>query len=276
MRIKKLTRRERNMSITIRDILKVITNPLLLPENTVDRLEYGDPDFVVKGVATTFIASQEAIEQAISMGVNFIISHEGIFFSHRDRQQMLREDPVYLEKRRLIKDNSIAVYRYHDGIHKCMPDGIMTGLLQSLKWQNYETESSPTISVLEMPAMELHDVITHIKKELGIGYIRAIGDLSAQCKRIGVLVGYRGHWDSVIPLFEKQQPDLVIYGEGPEWEVPEYVRDAVQQGRHKALIVLGHAESEMSGMKYLARQLQVKFPELPVCFIPQKPVFQVC
>ena len=263
------------MSTTIQNILEAITNPVLLPENTVDRLESGEPDFVVKGVATTFIADQEAIEQAIGMGVNFIISHEGIFFSHRDSRQMLREDPVYLEKRRLIEDNSIAIYRYHDGIHKDMPDGIMTGLLQSLKWQMYEVESSPTASILEIPAMELRDVIAHIKNELGIGYVRVMGDLSMPCRRIGVLVGYRGSGELVIPLFENEHPDLVIYGEGPEWEAPEYIRDAVQQGRQKALIVLGHAESEMPGMKYLARQLKGMFPELPVHFIPQKPIFQL-
>lgn len=263
------------MSVTILEILKAITNPEVLPENSVDRLEYGEPDLVVKGVATTFIASQEAIEQAIDMGINFIISHEGIFFSHRDSRQMLREDPVYLGKRRLIEDNSIVVYRYHDGIHRNMPDGIMTGLLQSLKWQKYEVESSPTASILRIPVMRLHDVVVHIKKELGIGYVRVMGDLSMPCRQIGVLVGYRGSGELVIPLFEKAHPDLVIYGEGPEWEVPEYVRDAVRQGRQKALIVLGHAESEMPGMEYLARQLQVKFPELPVHFIPQKPIFQV-
>lgn len=263
------------MSVTILEILKAITNPDVLPENTVDRLEYGDPDFVVKGVATAFIASQETIEKAISLGVNFIISHEGIFFSHRDKRQILKENQVYLEKCKLIEDNGIAVYRYHDGIHRSMPDGIMTGLLQSLKWQKYEAESSPSVSILEIPAMELQDVIAHIKKELGIRYVRAMGDLSMLCRRVGILVGNRGSGEAVIPPFEKEHPDLVIYGEGPEWETPEYVRDAVWQGRQKALIVLGHAESEMPGMEYLARQLKVEFPELPIHFIPQKPIFQV-
>ncbi len=263
------------MSVTIQDILKAMSNTEGLPDNTVDRLEFGDPDLVAEGVATMFIASQEAIEQAIGMGINFIISHEGIFFSHWDKLQMLQEDQVYLEKCRLIRENNIAIYRYHDGIHKDIPDGITTGLLQSLKWQKYEVKSSPTASILEIPELELQDVIAHIKRELGIGYVRAIGNLSMKCRRIGVMVGYRGSMESVIPIFEKDHPDLVIYGEGPEWEAPEYVRDAVQQDRQKALIVLGHSESEMPGMEYLARQLQVRFPELPVHFIPQKPIFQV-
>jgi hypothetical protein len=95
------------------------------------------------------------------------------------------------------------------------------------------------------------------------------------CKRVGVLVGYRGGGESVLPLFEKENLDLVIYGEGPEWETPEYVRDAVRQGRKKALIVLGHAESEMPGMEYFARELQEKFPSIPVHFLPEKSVFRI-
>ena len=95
------------------------------------------------------------------------------------------------------------------------------------------------------------------------------------CKRIGVLVGYRGGGEQVIPLFENEGFDLVIYGEGPEWETPEYVRDAVRQGKKKGLLVLGHAESEMPGMRFLARELQDKFPGIPVHFLPQEPIFGI-
>jgi putative NIF3 family GTP cyclohydrolase 1 type 2 len=78
-----------------------------------------------------------------------------------------------------------------------------------------------------------------------------------------------------IPLFEKEKLDLIIYGEGPEWETPEYVRDAIHQGKQKALIVLGHSESEESGMKNLADWLKSTLPYLPVFYIPEKPLFQV-
>lgn len=50
--------------------------------------------------------------------------------------------------------------------------------------------------------MTVQDVITYVKKKLDISNIRFIGDLSMNCKRIGVLVGYRGGAEPVIPLFE--------------------------------------------------------------------------
>ena len=79
----------------------------------------------------------------------------------------------------------------------------------------------------------------------------------------------------MIPLIESKKLDLVIYGEGPEWETPEYIRDAVYQQSGGAIIALGHAESEMPGMKYIAEMLKQSFPDIPVKFIPQAPVFKI-
>ncbi|MNW69316.1 NIF3 (NGG1p interacting factor 3) [compost metagenome] len=78
-----------------------------------------------------------------------------------------------------------------------------------------------------------------------------------------------------IPLFEQDGLDLIIAGEGPEWETPEYVKDAAAQGRNQALIMLGHAESEAPGMKLLAERLSQQFLGLPVHFVQDRPVFQI-
>ncbi|MCG5026939.1 Nif3-like dinuclear metal center hexameric protein, partial [Anoxybacillus flavithermus] len=110
---------------------------------------------------------------------------------------------------------------------------------------------------------------------LRLPFVRISGDLSAPCIRIGILVGYRGNGALSIPLFEQENLDAIIYGEGPEWETPEYIRDAVYQGRQKALIVLGHAESEEPGMRHLAEWLGSQFPYIPIYFIPETSIFQV-
>jgi putative NIF3 family GTP cyclohydrolase 1 type 2 len=114
-----------------------------------------------------------------------------------------------------------------------------------------------------------------VKMQLGIQWIRSAGDLSQQCRRIGVLVGYRGGGPVAIPILEQHNLDLLIYGEGPEWETPEYVRDANVLGQLKTLIVLGHAESEQPGMKLLAERLDLRLPDIPTTFIPVEPVFQI-
>ena len=68
----------------------------------------------VKGVVSTFMATVDVIRQAIDLGANFIITHEPTWFSGADDTEWLSDDPVYLEKKKLIKEHQIAIWRFHD------------------------------------------------------------------------------------------------------------------------------------------------------------------
>jgi putative NIF3 family GTP cyclohydrolase 1 type 2 len=263
------------MRISIKNIIDFLTTPVILIENTVDKLDFGNPDAIVTGVATTFLATQEVIEKAKTLGVNLIISHEGIFYSHRYNPKITEDNSVYQKKCQTIEDSGMAIFRYHDYTHRYVPDVITAGLLKALGWENYEVENKQIASILEIPEMTVQDIIAHVKKELGISNIRYIGDLTMPCKRVGILVGYRGSGETTIPLLEKENLDMVIYGEGAEWETPEYIRDAVYQGKNSSLIVLGHAESEAAAMNYLAQKLQEEFPNVPTHFIAETPIFKI-
>lgn len=261
--------------VTIQDVMEKLTDPLSRKKNTVDTLLFGKPETEVKGIATTFVATHQVIRQAVDLGVNLLISHEGIFYSHVYKTDGLAGDSVYEEKRRLIEDSGIAVFRFHDHWHLLRPDGIMLGLIQALGWQTYVEKHHPSFTILNLPLIGSEQLARSVKKKLDLPFLRVIGDLSATCNRVGVFVGYRGSGDSVIPIFQNEDIDLAIVGEGPEWETPEYVRDAVHQGKSKALFVLGHAESEEPGMRYLAELIKNKLPQIPVHFIPERPVYQI-
>ncbi|MNV28828.1 metal-binding protein [compost metagenome] len=263
------------MSRTIGEIIDWLSEGADPAQPTVDRLDPGSRETAVTGIVTAFSASQTVIERALTLGANFIISHEGVYYSHQGETGLLQGDPVFMEKAALIARSGIGIYRFHDAIHRYRPDGIMAGLLRELGWERYVRQQQPAAAILELPARSVKTIAEELKKALGIAYVRAAGDLSMPCSRIGVLVGYRGGGSSAIPLFHKEKVDLVIAGEGPEWETPEYVKDAVHQGRSTALIMLGHAESEAPGMKDLADRLTEQFPELPVYFIKDQPVFQI-
>lgn len=260
---------------TVKDVLDTLMEPVNHVQNTVDTLKAGDPATEVKGIATAFMATQKVIEQTIALGANLLITHEGIYFSHHDPAEFLEKDPVYEEKRRIIMGSGLAIYRFHDYWHRYKPDGIMAGLIQALDWQPHIVENQPTATILSIPPMTLAEIFGHIKGRLGIRYLRFAGDLSMKCTRIGLLAGYRGGGSLCIPLYEQENLDLIIYGEGPEWETPEYVRDANNQGKQRNLIVLGHAESEEPGMSYLAQSLQTMFPSIPTYFIPVEQALQV-
>ncbi|NUU76657.1 Nif3-like dinuclear metal center hexameric protein [Paenibacillus xylanilyticus] len=264
------------MKITVQDLIHHLTAHVELRENTVDQLISGSMEQLVTGVIVTFMPSQHVIEQAIHQGANLIIAHEPPFYNHHSHTEWLTEDPVYQTKRSLIEKAGIAIYRCHDSIHQIQPDGITEGLIQALGWSSYVVQRKPEADIISFDDhMTVQRIAEHIKRTLGVEYVRIAGSLEMTCKRAAVLVGFRGNGNLTIPLLHNETLDLIIAGEGFEWETPEYIRDAVQQGKQKALIMMGHAESEAAGMKLLAARLDQAFPRLPVHFVGEQPVYKV-
>ncbi|MEE4285775.1 MAG: hypothetical protein V2I31_06490, partial [Mariniphaga sp.] len=68
--------------------------------------------------------------------------------------------------------------------------------------------------------------------------------------------------------------EVLIAGEAPEWETYLYANDAVNQGKNKAVIFLGHIKSEEAGMAYCAEWLRGFVTEVPVHFIKNRPNFK--
>lgn len=73
--------------------------------------------------------------------------------------------------------------------------------------------------------------------------------------------------DAHIGQLRNTDVDVVIAGEVPQWETYEYVRDAVSQGRKKAIIFIGHINSEEAGMKFAADWMGSFIKDIPIHFI---------
>jgi len=264
------------MTVRVRDVINMLVEPVEQINHTVDKLLYGNDNDLVIGIVTTFMMSHDVLKKAKSLGANLIISHEGVCYSHHDNfKTSLINDPVWQEKERFIRTSGMNIFRFHDYWHRYQPDGITQGLIESLNWESYVIEQEPAYTVIHIPEMQMKDVAEYVKSRLGIEYVRVMGNATMTCQRIGILVGYRGNGNTAIPLFEKHSLDLMIYGEGHEWETPEYVRDALEQGRQKALIVLGHAESEKPGMMALKNRLKHIYPNIPVYHVSERPLFNI-
>lgn len=262
------------MRTTVRDVIAALTAPAGPLTQTVDELLFGDPDAAVTGIVTAFMPTRRVLEEAHAAGMNLVIAHEGPFYSHHAAfAHTLEDDPVWLAKKNFILETGLAIYRLHDHIHLYRPDGIAEGLLEALDWTRFSVRHLPAAAVIERDATTVRAVAGELKRRLGLTVVRVAGDPGAPCRRIGLLVGYRGGGANVIPLFERERLDLVICGEGPEWEAPEYARDAARQGLTRAVIMIGHAESEAAGMRLLARRLAAVWPHIPVRCADEEPVF---
>jgi putative NIF3 family GTP cyclohydrolase 1 type 2 len=93
------------------------------------------------------------------------------------------------------------------------------------------------------------------------------------CAKVGILVGACGG-EMHLQTFKEFELDVLVCGEIHEWETSEYVRDALQLGQRKALIVIGHAPSEEAGMQEVIPWLQARVPDVPITFIPTGQPFQ--
>ena len=73
--------------------------------------------------------------------------------------------------------------------------------------------------------------------------------------------------DAHIQALRDNNIQVVVAGEVPQWETYEYVRDAVAEGKQKAIIFIGHINSEESGMKFCADWLRKFIKTVPVTFV---------
>ena len=228
-------------------------------DDSVDTVKSGDPSQPVRGIATTFLATGQVIQQAIFGGVNLIITHEPTYFNHLDETDWLAEDAVYQAKRKLLEDNGVVVWRFHDYWHAHEPDGIATGVLRLLGWESFAQPGAPHIC--HIPPRPLSDLTLFLKRHFGAQRVRVMGAPDMACGKIGLLVGAVGGREQIRAL---RDVDLLVCGEVREWETTEYIRDAHLAGLEKGLIVVGHALSEEPGMSYLAEWLRPRVLGIPV------------
>jgi putative NIF3 family GTP cyclohydrolase 1 type 2 len=232
-------------------------------KQTVDTLKSGSGDQQVSGIVTTMFATISVIRKSIELKANFIIAHEPTFYNHLDETEWLAADPIYQFKRRLLEENGIAVWRNHDYVHSLSKDGVVEGVIEQLVWEKYYQRKS----IVMLPETSLGELISHVKEKMNIPAIRYVGDLSQKAIKILLLPGAIGG-KRQIELLMQEKPDVLICGESPEWETPEYIRNANEMGEKLAMIVLGHSASEEAGSEFLAEWVKTNVPGMPVYHIP--------
>ena len=246
------------------------------PADTVDTLKAGDPTTPVTGVATTFLDTMAVLREAVRRGDNLVITHEPTFYNHRDETAQFQQDPVYKEKLAYIQQHHLVVYRLHDEIHADNAgDNILLGLYKVLGWQNYPHPANlgkAAQYLVTIPPTTLAGLVRTLQARLQPGALRVEGDPTMPITRVAVVPGAAGLAEQVLAL-NTAGVQVLIAGEASEWETVEYARDAIAQGRHKALILLGHQVSEEPGMEECAQQLRVLFPNLRVDHIPAEQPF---
>jgi putative NIF3 family GTP cyclohydrolase 1 type 2 len=230
---------------------------------TRDVIIYGNGETKVTGIAVTFMSTLAVLQKAKAQGCNFVITHEPTFYSHYDDLKIHESDPVQLAKVKFIEDNNMIIFRFHDHQHSTFPDQIYEGVVDKMGWRKYWTLGSKSFV---MPQTTLGQFVNELQQKSGGKTIRVVGDPNMKISKVGLALGAAGT-DTHFKVLKETNCDLLIVGESNEWETVPYFQDAQTLGQNKALIVMGHADSEEAGMVYFQAWLQKFYPQTKITFI---------
>lgn len=253
---------------TAREIVDQIKANVGVPwrEETVDTFKAGDPETPITGIATTMMATFDVLRRAAAQGKNLVITHEPTFYSHLDRTDGLERenDRVWADKEKFIRDHKMVVWRFHDHWHMRRPDGIMEGVLRSLGWEKLY---NPETRLVKLPETTVEKLAADVQRKLDAKVLRVVGSKDMKVTTVALQPGAGGPIGHR-RMLQRDEVEVLLIGEVPEWETIEYVSDAAAQGKRKALLLVGHIPSEQPGMENCAGWLKTFIKSVPVGFVP--------
>lgn len=251
--------------------------------HTADVVKFGNPDQKCTGVVTTVCATVDVIRKTAALGANLIIVHEPLFYSDPDDHEWLRGNSVYEEKVRLLTESGIVIWRDHDRLHGGTParagrehmDMVFYGIMKELGWEEYCIGFPNKPLLYQVPETTAEKLTAELTGKLGLSGARIVGSRDAVihkvffCEHVSDMhFGGRDADREAIREIESGDYDAVIPFEIIDWTVSAYVRDAAQLGKNKAIIEMGHFNTEEIAMKYMARWLpELLGNQVPVHFV---------
>jgi putative NIF3 family GTP cyclohydrolase 1 type 2 len=231
------------------------------PSAGPDGIKVGDPSIVVKGIATTAMATMDVLKQATKTNTNLILTYEPTFYSRADAAA--GNDPVIKAKHEFIENNRLVVFRLRDHWQARKENEMVTGLASALGWSSRAAKSND--GLYEIPAASAEATLALIREKLKLrAGLRVVGDRNATIRRVLLFPG------SMTPTTMWQrysEVDIIIAGEVREWENTHYAADIFTAGEKRVLVTTGRVVSEDPGMRVCAEWLKTIVKDVPSTWI---------
>ena len=224
-----------------------------------DTFKAGDPNTPVKGIASCFMSTLDVLQRAHAQGLNFVITHEPTFWTDSDMIEPIQNDPLYLEKLHFVERNGMVVWRIHDHWHRLTPEPMTAGNDRLLRWDKDATKSR----FYRFPPVKLHTVAEQVATRLYSRSVRFAGDPEMMVSTVS-----RGGHVLGANIAALEEADVVLASEVREWETVEYVRDLIDSGAKKGLILISHEAGEEEGMLIFAEWMKTVVPGIRTVFVP--------
>jgi putative NIF3 family GTP cyclohydrolase 1 type 2 len=241
------------------------------PATGPDGFKAGDPSTVVKGIATTAMATMDVLKRAVMAEANLILTYEPTFYSRADgtaapgRGQggFGADDPVVKGKREFIDKNGLVVFRLRDHWQARKQDDMVSGLASALGWSPYGVLHDNALYDIPPATAEVTVALIRSKLNLRAG-LRVVGDRNAMIRRVLL---FPGSMTPATMWSRYSEVDMIVAGEVREWENTHYAADIFTTGEKRALVTTGRVASEDPGMRVCAEWLKSIVREVPAKWI---------
>jgi len=245
------------------------------PATGPDGVKSGDPSTVVKGIATTAMATLDVLKQAAKANTNLILTYEPTFYGRADGRApatpppgrgpigLAADDPVANAKREFIQKNNLVVFRLRDHWQSRKQNEMVTGLADALGWSKHRVK--PDDVLYEIPSSSAEETVALIRSKLNLrAGLRAVGDRKTVVRRVLL---HPGSMTPDIMWKRYSEVDMLVAGEVREWENTHYAADIFTAGEKRALVTTGRVASEDPGMRACAEWLKIIVKDAPARWI---------
>lgn len=239
-------------------------------EPSVDKIIVGREDTEIKKIGTCWMAYFELIQRAYQQGVNVLVCHEPVFYSHHDLEVREREfdwaerrlglkkgqnayDKMIEEKKEWILEHGMTIIRCHDVLDKIQGFGIPFALGRALGFCDEDIiRSEKFFNVYRTPektALDTAKNIAECLKRFGQPGVAFYGDPKRMVNSVAIGTGC---FCDPIQLMELEADFyLAIDDSIRTWIQTTYARDS-----GLPLAVINHGTSEEPGVALLSEYLK--------------------
>lgn len=222
-------------------------------DQTRDHLLHGSMEQQVHRIGVCWMLTNQALDEAIRLGVDFVISHENPFYMASTRPVTLAYEAAEA-KRKKLTEHGMSVYRCHD-VWDSLPEVGVSDMWAKLLGFDFEPRNvSSYFHYADIEEMDALDLAKHVAKALcsdGQNGTWLYGRKDKIIKRLAIGTGAATNVWAML----KEKPDAVIVSEDGvnTFSEGEYLID-----HDISMILVAHSACEMAGIRELTKWLQKK------------------
>ena len=223
---------------------------------TRDLVLAGNPEIEINKIGVCWMLTNKALQQAISEGVNFIISHENPYYEASTGPYYIYHLSA-LAKKELMAKYAICAYRCHDVWDKFPDYGIADVWQKIIDLPFEKREISSFNSYASFKVMTVEEIALKIAKALstyGQDAVQIFGNPKRLVTTLGMGTGAATDVDSILA---GKEVEVIVFSEDgcKSYQEIQYCLDNKIE-----VIRVNHATCEIPGMFSLVDYLKDQFP----------------